>query len=188
MNKVMDAARKGFHILKDRLKNQGLYTTLVWVYGRGVPRLTGVPVMRYCRVTPQVYVGSQYMNGDGKRRLEQEGINAVVNMRVEFDDAVAGLTLDHYCHIPTVDDDAPTMQALARGVNFIHRVIEQGGKVYIHCAGGVGRAPTMAAAYFITQGMNVEGALDLIKKARPFINITPVQLQRLKDWSQEWQK
>lgn len=187
MKKAISTTRKGFHILKQRLENQGIGTTFLWLYGRGIPAITGVPILQYCRVTPQVYVGSQY-RWMGKQLLEREGINAVVNMRNEFDDSAHNLTLEHYCYLPTVDDDAPSMQALTRGVTFMQDVITRGGKIYIHCAGGVGRAPTMAAAYYISQGMSVNSALAMISKVRPFIYITPVQMERLGEWSQKWQK
>jgi protein-tyrosine phosphatase len=54
--------------------------------------------------------------------------------------------------------------------------------VYIHCAGGVGRAPTLAAAYFITQGMTLDEALALIRRTRPFIHIMPAQMDQLRQF------
>jgi protein-tyrosine phosphatase len=41
----------------------------------------------------------------------------------------------------------------------------------------------MAAAYFIAQGMSVDEALALIKQTRPFIAITPPQLQALHEYA-----
>jgi hypothetical protein len=179
MRKLWRFAHKGVRIVVHRLRTQGVRTTLVWVYGRGGSKLTGVPLARYSRITPDVYVGGQY-GRRGKRTLEQWGINGVVNLRTEFDDAAHGLTLEHYCHLPTVDDEAPTLDHLREGADFIRRVIDGGGKVYIHCAGGVGRAPTQAAAYLITQGMTLDDALALIRETRPFINIMPPQLEQLR--------
>jgi len=60
MRQLIHFARKGLTILVDRLRNQGLRITLVWAYGRGLPKLTGVPLVRYSQVTPQVFVGGQY--------------------------------------------------------------------------------------------------------------------------------
>ena len=96
--------------------------------------------------------------------MERLGINASVNMRMEYDDAANNLNLDQYCHLPTVDDQAPSLEQLNRGVEFINRVVGQGGRVYIHCTGGIGRAPTMAAAYFISQGFTVKKAIGLIRR------------------------
>jgi len=182
MSKFLRYARKGLRILARRLRTQGLRVTLIWVYGRGWPKLTGVPLFRYSRITPQIYVGGQY-GRRGKRKLEAAGITAGLNLRTEFDDAAHGLALEQYCHLPTVDDDAPSMEHLHKGVSFIRRVLSGGGRVYIHCAGGVGRAPTMAAAYFVTQGMTVPEALALIRRTRPFISITPAQMARLREFA-----
>ena len=71
------------------------------------------------------------------------------------------------------------MEHLNQGVDFINKAIAQGGKVYIHCGGGVGRAPAMAAAYFISQGYERDQAIELIRKARPFIRIMPAQMEQL---------
>ncbi len=173
------SVRKGARILTRRLRDQGLRTTLIWVYGRGLPKLTGVPLVAFSRITPQVYVGGQY-GQRGKRKLEQIGVTGDVNLRTEYDDAAHGLALAHYCHLPTVDDAAPSLDHLHAGAAFIQNEIASGGKVYIHCAGGVGRAPTLAAAYFITQGMSLDDALDLIRHKRPFIRIMPPQMAQLR--------
>ncbi|MEM7344867.1 MAG: dual specificity protein phosphatase [Chloroflexota bacterium] len=172
-------AQKIVRIYINRLQTQGLTTTLIWVYGRGVPLLTGIPLLRFSQITPEIYVGAQF-NQAGKRKLERAGITGDINLRIEFDDAAHNLDLAHYCYLPTIDDHAPTLEHLEEGVSFIEQIITDGGKVYIHCAGGIGRAPTMASAYFISQGMMLEEAINLIKEARPFINIMPPQLTQLK--------
>lgn len=178
MKKYLGLIRKGWMIILRRLRTQGVRMTLLWVYGRGIPGITGVPLLQFCQVTPQLFVGSQY-NLLGKRMLEQRGINSCVNMRIERDDAKQGLALTQYLHLPTIDDDAPTIEHLQKGVVFIQEAIQSGGKVYIHCSAGVGRAPTMAAAYLISQGHTLNEALVLIRKARPFITITPPQMAQL---------
>jgi protein-tyrosine phosphatase len=177
--------RKFFHYMKMgrslfmyRLRTQGLASTLLWLYVRSAAFITGIPFFRYCQVTPVVFVGPQYRKL-GKRALVRWGITATVNMRTEFDDALHGLTLDQYCYLPTVDDQAPTLDQLERGVEFIHQVVSKGGKVYVHCTGGIGRAPTMAAAYFIYTGMRLEDAIRLIAETRPFIRIMPPQIEQL---------
>jgi protein tyrosine phosphatase (PTP) superfamily phosphohydrolase (DUF442 family) len=184
MSSIVQMARKGFRIFSRRVKQQGLRTTLIWAYARGIPKLTGTPLARYSRITQQIYVGGQY-DQRGKRKLAQLGIRGVVNMRIEADDAVRGLCLDEYCYLPTIDDDAPTLDYLRQGVAFIHKVVAGGGKVYIHCAGGIGRAPSMAAAYFVAHGFSLDEAIRLIQKTRPFIYITPVQMTQLRRFEAE---
>ena len=175
----MNTVRKGFAIVVRRLRTQGLVVTLHWLWSRGVPFVTGVPVVRYSAVTPQLWVGPQYRRW-GKSVLERRGVTAGVNLRIEFDDAEHGLALADYCHLPTVDDDALTADHFERGVAFIREQVMRGGTVYIHCKAGVGRAPTMAAAYLIAEGMSADEAIALIKTVRPFITITPPQMEALR--------
>ena len=172
--KPVATLRKGGEILTRRLREQGLWVTLQWGWGRGLSYVTGVPVLRFSRVTPQLYVGPQF-NAAGKRALERAGITAVVNLRTEYDDAAYGLAFPHYCYLPTIDVDSPSPAHFQKGVDFIQTQIAAGGKVYIHCKAGVGRAPTLAAAYLIAQGHSLDDAEALIKQARPFITITPPQ-------------
>lgn len=179
MTNPLRFVQKGVRILVRRIRNQGIRVTLIWVYGRGVPKLTGVPLRRFSQVTSNLFVGPQY-GQRGKRQLEAWGIHYDVNLRSEFDDAAHGLALKHYCHLPVVDDDAPSLDQLNQGVRFIQDAIAQGGKVYIHCAGGVGRAPTMAAAYLVGQGVNLDEAIRRIQQVRPFIQIMPPQMEQLK--------
>jgi len=101
-------------------------------------------------------------------------------MQVEFDDAEHGLALANYCHLPTVDDTPPTIEDMNKGIAFITDAVRNGGKVYIHCSAGVGRAPTMAAAYFLSKGHNLNEAVNMIKQVRPFINIMTPQMEFLR--------
>jgi hypothetical protein len=178
MQNLLALLQKGWQVLVRRVRTQGITTTLVWMYGRGVPYLTGSPLLQYSEITPNLYVGPQYRES-GKRLLQARGINACVNMRIERDDAALGLALERYLHLPTIDDAAPSLEHLEQGVAFIREVIGSGGKVYIHCGAGVGRAPSMAAAYLMAEGHSLEEAIALIRKPRPFIAITPPQLEQL---------
>jgi len=173
--------KKGWLTLIDRLKTQGLRVTLLWVYARGVPFLTGIPLMKYSQITPQIFVGPQFRR-TGKHRLEALSITASLNLRAEFDDRAYHLDLQQHYYLPTEDDYAPTLAQLEQGVHFIQQITAQAGKVYIHCRGGIGRAPTMAAAYLIARGATLDEAICLIKKTRPFIKIMPLQMQRLKEF------
>lgn len=179
MQKVTHLPRKAWQIIKRRFKDQGTATTLIWLYGRGLSGLTGVPILQFSRVTPNLFVGSQF-NTLGKHMLNRSGIDACVNMRIEHDDAAFGLALTRYLHLPTIDDDAPSIEHLNQGVEFIREVINEGGKVYIHCGAGVGRAPSMAAAYLMAEGRSLDESLAMIRRVRPFIWITAPQMEQLK--------
>jgi predicted ATP-grasp superfamily ATP-dependent carboligase/protein-tyrosine phosphatase len=159
--------------------NQGVRTAIVRTYSES----TGIPVVKYSKITAQIYIGAQH-GLMGKRKLNRMGISGIVNMRHEFDDNQHNLVLGDYCYLPTNEFTAPKIEQLLEGIDFIRRIVEKDGKVYLHCAEGISRAPTMAAAYFISQGMTVPKALALIKKSRPFISILPIQMARLKEFAE----
>ena len=100
---------------------------------------------------------------------------AVDVLRTLGSDARHGLSMEKYFYLPVEDDDAPAIEDLQRAVKFISEVIAEGRGVYIHCANGVGRAPTTAAAYLISTGLSAEEAWAKIRQARPFIRPTKVQ-------------
>lgn len=175
---------KGMGIVVWRLRYHGVAVTFTWAWTRLYLWTVRRPVWRYCTITADLCVGGQ-INAAGWRWLAARGITGVVNMRSEFDDAAHGIAPDAYIWLPTPDDHAPTMQQLRSGVGFISQVIQQGGKVCVHCASGVGRAPTMAAAYLISTGMRVEEAIALIRQVRPFVKPTEPQLGILEQFAAE---
>jgi predicted protein tyrosine phosphatase len=130
------------------------------------------------QITPQLHVGGQYRRW-GWKRLADRGITAVINMRIEFDDQAAGIAPSRYLYLPTVDDTAPTLDDLRQGVAFIQQETANGGGVFIHCASGVGRAATMAAAYLVRTGLTPEQAWARIQEVRPFIRPTDPQIAQL---------
>ena len=180
--KLIHLAVKGLKIVAWRLRHHGLRVTFIWAWTRLYLWTVGRPVLRYCGVTPQLYVGGQ-IDASGWRWLVARGLTADVNMRSEFDDSAHGIEPEAYLWLPTEDDHAPTLDQLSTGADFIGQAIEQGGKVYVHCASGVGRAPTMAAAYLVSTGKTPDQAWTLIREKRPFINPTPPQQAALEQFA-----
>ena len=50
----------------------------------------------------------------------------------------------------------------------------------IHCATGRGRAPSMAMALMMHDGMTAEEAINQIKKERPIVAMLPNQIEKVK--------
>ena len=169
---------KLFYIIYRRLLEHGVWPTFLWVQDKILRRVLGFSPPRISRVQPNLYVGGQ-QRPHGLARMRALGISAVVNMREEADDIARGVALDHYLWLPTTDDTPPAQEDFARGVDFITAQIAAGRGVYVHCAAGVGRAPSMAAAYLIRTGMTAEQAWAAIRKSRPFIRPTPPQIEAL---------
>lgn len=177
--KLWNLFRKAPVIIVRRLRTQGLSTTVIWFCVRSFDKLTGIPPLRFSQITPEICVGPQ-LGKRGKRYLERVGITGSINLRAEYDDAAYGLALREYCYLPTIDDEVPTPEQIQQGIVFIQQTLTAGGKVYIHCAGGSGRAPTMCMAYLISQGMGFDEAIALVRKARPFIQPSPAQMDYLR--------
>lgn len=147
-------------------------------YDQGRRKLTGTPVWGLSRITPSLYIGGQHTRIQG---MEREGITAVVNMReTHHDDLKRGIGGTKHLHLATRDNTPPTLDDLERGADFIADEIKNGGKVYIHCGVGVGRAPSMAAAYLIKhETMTAIDAIALIRLTRPFVHLTGKQMRQL---------
>jgi|GEM_PF-2001289 len=148
------------------------------LYDQFMRKFSGTPVWKYSRITPNLYVGGQHVSLKG---MDLEGITAIVNMREDYhSDEKRGIGGKRHLHLATRDNTPPSLEALDKGADFIHQEINTGGKVYIHCGVGIGRAPSMAAAYLIKyENMTSAAAMALITKTRPFIHLTRKQYEQL---------
>lgn len=156
---------------------------LLRLIDQGYRKLTGTPFWSLSRVTPQLYVGGQQRR-KGWQAMEAEGITAVLNMREQkHDDVANGVGGERHLHLPTRDNTPVPFDSLEAAADFIHEEIENGGKVYVHCGVGVGRAPSAAASYFIKHhDMSAMQALATIRDKRPFIHLTAMQRLQLEAW------
>ncbi|MGD9029379.1 MAG: dual specificity protein phosphatase [Anaerolineae bacterium] len=180
---MLSKALKGLVILWDRLVKQGIRATALWATDHLVRIVTGAPIQRVSQITPQLHVGGQYRQR-GRQRLTLRGVTAVVNLRIEFDDEEAGIAPKRYLYLPTVDDTAPSLEDLRAGVDFIAEEMENGGGVYVHCGSGVGRAPTVAAAYLVSTGLAPDEAWARIRAVRPFVRPRPEQVAQLRRFAE----
>jgi predicted protein tyrosine phosphatase len=178
---------KGMGILWARLVEHGLWTTTLWAADHAVRVVTGANIRAVSQITPQLHVGGQYRRR-GWSRLAARGITAVVNLRIEFDDKEADIAPDRYLYLPTIDNDPPTLEHLRQGVAFMAEEIERGGRVFVHCGSGVGRAPAMAAAYLISTGKTADEAWEKIREKRPFVRPNPGQVAQVARFAAEMGK
>jgi dual specificity MAP kinase phosphatase len=137
----------------------------------------GSSLLKHVRITPNLYLGGSFRKR-GLKKFKKWGITAVVNMRTTK--PVKGIKT---LHLATKDLHDPKFEDLEKGVNFIKKEIQKGGKVYIHCRQGVGRGPTMLIAYLLTIDYTLDEAIELIKKIRPFIKPTKRQMAVLKKFA-----
>lgn len=142
--------------------------------------LTGIPSRQVCQITPHLFVGGQFYQR-GVKELQKWGITSTISLREIPPDKFEQQAFQTL-HIPTYDNKAPSLTKIIQGVDFINKQINKGGKIYIHCFFGVGRAPTMTAAFLISQGNDIDQAINKIKQVRPFIRITNAQYAQLQKY------
>lgn len=168
---------------------QSALTLLSVQFHRGLDHLrrifTGMSAQRLSQLTDSFYIGGQPGLG-GLKKLQGWGVTAVVSMRRHTPSRMpSGMKL---LHLPTTDHAPIALQDLQKGIAFIDQQIEAGGKVYVHCRMGEGRAASMAIAYLVAQGMFLNDAVHFIKQRRVFINPNTRQLARLREFARGLRK
>lgn len=165
------------------IRTQGLRHMLIAGVDKLVRWITGRPSYRFGWITPSILLGGQPAKHVWPRLIDH-GITAVINLRDEHDyHAEIGDLPLRYLRLPTIDNTPPTVDHLWQGVRFLDDEISRGGKVYVHCWEGLGRSPTMVAAYLVTKGMVPDDAWRAIRDVRPFIRPTGTQEQRLEEFA-----
>ena len=125
-------------------------------------------------------VGGAFHKSD-IRRLRRLGIHAVADCREEAEDDVATLEQNGiaYLRLPTPDAHQLSQDDLLRGVAWVREQLASGGKVYMHCNHGVGRAPLLAACFLVAKGATAQEALRLVKAGRWQASPNEEQLEAL---------
>ncbi len=138
-------------------------------------------IFNYSQINDSIFLGTNFCcSGHFSQDLLEKGIRADISLEAERLDQPGGV--DYYLWLPTIDHTAPTINALVLGVQMLHVMSQRKIKTYIHCKNGHGRAPTLLAAYFISQGQSVKQAIRTIAKKRPEIHIEPVQVATLEEF------
>ena len=85
----------------------------------------------------------------------------VENLLFEYDQAGFSVKCT-----PIPDQEAPSFQAMKDLDQWISRAVERGGRVMIHCVGGLGRSGLAAACYLKSRGLSFEQAVAEVRTAR----------------------
>jgi atypical dual specificity phosphatase len=94
------------------------------------------------------------------------GIAGVISLTERLPEGLPHPRLRHL-HLPVPDFTAPTQAQLAEAVDFADGVLAGGGAVAIHCAGGLGRTGTVAAAWLVRRGRSADDAIREVRRRRP---------------------
>lgn len=117
----------------------------------------------------------------GRRALPDElpeNISLIVDFAAEISEEPEVIANRTYIYLPTLDATVPEDRIFK---DIVKKVFDWDGNVYIHCAFGHGRSVAFAAAVLMTRGLadNVEQAEEIIKKVRPRVKLSQVQINLL---------
>lgn len=98
-----------------------------------------------------------------KELVEETEISAVINLCSEHQDSFVPPMPTAYLWLPADDHSDPTPEQLLLGAQFIDTAVRNGQTVLVHCKMGIGRSPTLAAAYLILTGLSVDEAIRRIE-------------------------
>ncbi len=143
-------------------------------------------LFEYSKITDQIYVGSNLCcQAHFVKELIKKGIRADISLEEKTIDAPYGA--EYYLWLPVKDKDAPSFKQFDAGIKFLHQLIENKEKVYVHCLRGHGRAPTLVAAYLaVAQRMKLDRAIALLQEKRPSIHLTDMQRRSLQKFLDDY--
>lgn len=113
--------------------------------------------------------------------LSREGITVDVSLEEIRLDQPFGV--ESYLWLPTKDHASPSPDQFAMGVAFLAQAVKLKKKIYVHCKNGHGRAPTLVAAYFISNGKSLGEAIALLKSQRPSIHLQDSQMEGIRNFA-----
>jgi protein-tyrosine phosphatase len=68
---------------------------------------------------------------------------------------------------PVHDLNAPPLATTLTLLTDLRTRLDRGEHLLMHCAAGIGRTGTLAACLLVQMGMDVDGALELVRTSRP---------------------
>lgn len=125
--------------------------------------------MNFSLITDDLLIGTTPSTND-YNQLRDLGVRLVINMRIErMSHRDPHPTPIERLWLPTFDTPLIPIpiKLLIHGAKAALDVIQNGGKVFAHCAYGAHRGVTMGACVLIAQGMPPLEAMELIKSKRP---------------------
>jgi protein-tyrosine phosphatase len=142
-------------------------------------------------VTDRIAVGGGIWNEQNMAEIAKLGFTHIIDMQIEFDDTPLAQPYGvKVLYNPTDDDFQPKPPALFQnGVDFaLEALDEPRGKLYIHCAAGVHRAPMMTLAVLRILGWPLDAAKELIQERRYVVDFADVYVESVENFVEEYER
>jgi hypothetical protein len=128
-----------------------------------------MPLPAHYAVTEGVLAGAYPGTAEGVRALERSGVTVFVDL-THPSDPLAGYDrwLDGTRRIPhpIPDMGTPTAGHVIQILDEIDAVRADGGTVYVHCWGGIGRTGTVVGCLLVRHGLDAGDAIARIAELR----------------------
>ena len=119
-------------------------------------------------IIPGLFLGS-YAEARNKQLLQSKGITHILNVAEGLDNCFPSDFI--YRHVPLQDSDEQPLLPHLQDNNkyltpsFIEEALQQGGKVYVHCAAGISRSSASVISFVMWKlGLKFKEALELTRK------------------------
>ena len=139
-------------------------------------------------ITDRIALGGGIWNADNMAEVARRGITHIVDMQVEFDDTPLAAPHDIAVLWNRTDDDFQPKppELFQRAVEFAVPALDDGGKVYVHCAAGVHRAPMVTLCLLRVLGYSLEDAITLIESRRPVVDFADVYVRSVENFVKQY--
>jgi len=114
--------------------------------------------------------------------VKNEGVEVIVDLRAEATECADPNAQVEWIKVPLGDNaEGAQDELIQRAINCVVEAYKSGKKVGFHCAGGGGRAGSVAAGTLITLGKatTLDEAEAMAISIRPKVNIKPSQRKAL---------
>ena len=127
----------------------------------------------YRELRPGLLLGRR-LNDTEAKEIDAE---AVLDLTAEYDEVPEFLGRS-YLNVPILDLTSPSVEQLQEAVEHIRGH----SSCYVHCSLGRGRTGAVAAAYLVSEGMNLNEALSELKKVHPDLKLARGALEVLQEF------
>jgi len=147
-----------------------------------------MPAFSISEITPYLYISSF----PGRKNAEQIrglGIRLILSMYLVRPNRIFRQPPFRLLWIPVIDSPLTPIpiRVFHKGVRAALLVIEDEGKVLVHCRWGIHRSVAMACCILIAKGTSVNDAVALVKSQRPVARPDEEYvLARIRKFEEDW--